>query len=70
MKIVISIKDNVNSIKSSFQYDLSGRLVKTTDDKGNFWQYDYDENSNMNFITKKQFGISEKEGITFDRTIR
>ena len=67
---LIGIKDNVNSIKSSFQYDLSGRLVKTTDDKGNFWQYGYDENSNMNSITKKQFGISEKEGITFDRTIR
>ena len=64
---LIGIKDNVNSIKSSFQYDLSGRLVKTTDDKGNFWQYGYDENSNMNSITKKQFGISEKEGITFDK---
>ena len=61
MKTVISIKYNVNSIKSSFQYDLSGRLVKSTDDKGNFWQYGYDSNSNMNSISKKQFGICEKE---------
>ena len=61
-----TVKDNINLTTTNFLYDLSGRLVKSADNKGNKWVFGYDSHSNMNSIDKTQFGISEKESITFD----
>ncbi len=61
-----TVKDNLNLINTNFLYDLSGRLVKTTDTLGNKWVFDYDTHNNMNSIDKTQFGVQEKESITFD----
>jgi len=61
-----TVKNNLNLINTNFLYDLSGRLVKTTDTLGNKWVFGYDTHSNMNSIDKTQFGVQEKESITFD----
>ncbi|MDD2371604.1 MAG: DNRLRE domain-containing protein [Firmicutes bacterium] len=63
---LISIDDKVNLVSTNFLYDLSGRLVKTTDSKDNKWVFGYDEHSNLNSIDKTQFGVEEKESITFN----
>ncbi len=61
-----TVRDIVNANTTNFLYDLSGRLVKTTDTSSNKWVFGYDTHSNMNSIDKTQFGVQEKESITFD----
>ena len=61
------VKDNINNLRTSFIYDLSGRLVNSKDSQGNSWTYGYDTNNKMNSLNKSQYGVEEKESITFDK---
>lgn len=62
--------DDINKVSYRYIYDLSDRLVRINDSKGNIINYTYDSNSNLGKLIEKVNGMNYTTAYTYDKDNR
>ncbi|URZ05989.1 DNRLRE domain-containing protein [Clostridium felsineum] len=58
--------DYVNNVVNSYTYDLSNRLIKSSDSNGNGIDYNYDKNNNISSVKDSINGASHETTYSYD----
>ncbi|AJA46845.1 tRNA(Glu)-specific nuclease WapA [Clostridium pasteurianum DSM 525 = ATCC 6013] len=63
-------KDLVNNTDYRYIYDISDRLVKVSDSKGNELSYNYDANNNISSVNDKVDNVNHTTNYSYDKDDR